>query len=100
MSVSAAQAEAFYEEVLRAGQVWAIGDEGGCAPTRTAWHERSGRAELVGPGGCGAQSRGPATRLIARESACDCDAPGSRPSRARLSETLMAVHPAKPEARP
>lgn len=29
MSVSAAQAEAFYEEVLRAGQVWAIGDEGG-----------------------------------------------------------------------
>lgn len=44
MSVSAAQVEAFYEEVLRAGQVWAIGDEGGCAPTRTAWHERSGRA--------------------------------------------------------
>lgn len=29
-----------------------------------------------------------------------CDAPGSRPSRARLSETLMAVHPAKPEAWP
>lgn len=26
--------------------------------------------------------------------------PGSRPSRARLSETLMVVHPAKPEARP
>jgi len=29
MSVSAAQAEAFYQEILRAGQVWAIRDEAG-----------------------------------------------------------------------
>ena len=29
MSVSAAQAEAFYQEVLRLGQVWAIRDEAG-----------------------------------------------------------------------
>lgn len=44
MSVSAAQAEAFYEEVLRAGQVWAIGD--GPAARRP---ERHGTSVRVGP---------------------------------------------------
>jgi hypothetical protein len=35
MSVSAAQADAFYREVLRTGQVWAIRDEGGFPAPQT-----------------------------------------------------------------
>jgi hypothetical protein len=53
MSVSAAQADAFYREVLAQGEVWAIRDEGGFPAPQTPegralpfWSARS-RAERV-----------------------------------------------------
>jgi hypothetical protein len=54
MSVSAAQAEAFYEEVLRTGRVWGIRDEGGFpapqAPEGRAmpfWSARSRAVKVI-----------------------------------------------------
>jgi len=54
MSVSAAQAEAFYQEVLRTGQVWAIRDEAGFPAPLTPegrampfWSARSRAVKVV-----------------------------------------------------
>ena len=54
MSVSAAQAEAFYKEVLRRRQVWAIRDEGGFPAPQTPegrampfWSARSRAVKVI-----------------------------------------------------
>jgi hypothetical protein len=54
MSVSAAQAEAFYGEVMRTGQVWAIRDEGGFPAPQTPegrampfWSARSRAVKVI-----------------------------------------------------
>lgn len=54
MSVSAAQAEAFYREVLRIRQVWAIRDEGGFPAPQTPegrampfWSARSRAVKVI-----------------------------------------------------
>lgn len=54
MSVSAAHADAFYAEALRAGQVWAIRDESGFPAPRTPagrampfWSARSRAVQVI-----------------------------------------------------
>lgn len=54
MSVSAAQAEAFYQETLRTGQVWAIRDGGGFPAPQTPegrampfWSARSRAVKVI-----------------------------------------------------